>query len=425
MKTVAELRAELEALKKKGREITAREDENGNLSAEDETAFAAVEADIEAKVAELADAEKRDDRRRKTAPIASVAALQSVTDEPNPATTGGFKSMAEFGVAVRSASMNNGFVDDRLRAALPANNHTAPGSAGEGYLVPPEYRDQVWDLMFNETDLIGRADLEATSHRQVEGAADETTPWGATGVQAYWRTEADQMTPSKMKTNGRMITLHEVYAFVTASEELLEDAPRLGQRLTTKAAQALNWKINDSVMWGTGSGTPLGFMNSPALVTVAKESGQAADTISVANVTKMFTRLIIAPGDQPIWLANIDVMPQLTTMTIGDQPVFVPATSLAAAPHGTLLGYPIIFTEHAKTLGDLGDLTLTSMKGYHALRRTSGIQAATSMHLFFDYAMTAFRWMFRFGGHPHLSAPVSPANGSNTKSHFVALAERA
>ena len=47
------------------------------------------------------------------------------------------------------------------------------------------------------------------------------------------------------------------------------------------------------------------------------------------------------------------------------------------------------------------------------------------MHLYFDYGAQAFRWTFRLGGQPHMSAPVTPARSAATKSHFVALAARA
>ncbi len=47
-----------------------------------------------------------------------------------------------------------------------------------------------------------------------------------------------------------------------------------------------------------------------------------------------------------------------------------------------------------------------------------------SMHLWFDQGATAFRWTFRIGGQPWLSAPISRKNGSNTLSHFVALQTR-
>jgi hypothetical protein len=88
------------------------------------------------------------------------------------------------------------------------------------------------------------------------------------------------------------------------------------------------------------------------------------------------------------------------------------------------MGLPVMLTEHAQTLGVKGDLQLLSPKGYYCARRDGGPQFASSMHLYFDFAIDAFRWSTRFGGQPYLSAPVTAAKGSNTKSHFVALAAR-
>jgi hypothetical protein len=46
------------------------------------------------------------------------------------------------------------------------------------------------------------------------------------------------------------------------------------------------------------------------------------------------------------------------------------------------------------------------------------------MHLWFDYDITAFRFIFRLAGHPWLTAPIARRNGTNTLSAFVALAAR-
>jgi hypothetical protein len=63
--------------------------------------------------------------------------------------------------------------------------------------------------------------------------------------------------------------------------------------------------------------------------------------------------------------------------------------------------------------------------GYEAFRKQNGVSFAESIHLFFDYNVRAFRWIFRIGGQPVLSAPVTPARSAATKSHFVGLAARA
>ncbi|MCB0675015.1 MAG: hypothetical protein KDC59_23965, partial [Saprospiraceae bacterium] len=82
------------------------------------------------------------------------------------------------------------------------------------------------------------------------------------------------------------------------------------------------------------------------------------------------------------------------------------------------------FSEQCATLGDLGDVQLVNPKGYYAATRQNAPAYAESIHLFFDYNIKAFRWIFRIGGQPHLSAPVTPNKGSSTRSHFVTLAAR-
>jgi HK97 family phage major capsid protein len=425
MNKLAELKKKLADLKGQGMSIlNAVEDQNRAMTADEEARYSAVEAQIAETLADIEAAEQTAERRRAMASITLSPAGANTVNDPNPATTFGFKGLGEFAQAVKHASVNGGYVDKRLMAA-PTNVHTGGAASGEGFEVPPQFRDAIFEVVTAIDEFGPLVDEEPTDKRKVEAIADETTPWGASGVTATWRSEGTPMTPSKLVTEPRTIVLHELFAFVLATEELLEDAPRLASRATNKAGQAIAWKKNNAMVYGNGVGQPLGWMNSGALVTVPKVAAQSADTIVVENVLAMFARLLRIPGDRPFWLINSDCLPQVMTMKVGDTPVWMPPNGLVDAPGGMLLGLPIMLSEHARTLGDLGDIQLISPKGYYALRRESGVQFAQSMHLYFDYNIEAFRWTFRFGGQPHLSAPVSPANGSSTKSHFVALAERA
>lgn len=435
MKKLAELRQRLADLKAEGNALLdkADADNDGVLMADDEKRWNEIEASIKAVEGEIKGLEATAEKRRRLDAVQTasptVAGVPRITsNEPNPARTAGFHNLAEFAVSVRNASGSSGHVPDQRLAGLmaaPSNYMEGGGSVGEGYMVPAEFRDQIWDLVTSFGSVIDMIDMEPTSARQVDWTADESTPWGTTGVQASWRSEGSQMSASKQATKGRSMPLHELFAFVLATDELMEDAPRLNARLTTKAAMALAYKASDAVFWGTGAGQPLGLMNSASLVTVAKETSQAADTVLAANLLKMRSRLLRVPGDQPVWTINSDVITQLAVLTIGDTPVWTPPNGLIDAPAGFLLGYPVMESEHNKTLGDLGDIVLGSWKGYYGARRTAGAQFAQSMHLFFDYGMQAFRWTFRLGGQPHLSAVVTPPNSANTKSHFVTLAARA
>jgi HK97 family phage major capsid protein len=353
----------------------------------------------------------------------------------DPARTSGFRSLGEFARAVQSSCMNQGF-DARLnysdpgdpeKGAAPTNFHQNQGAAGEGFLVPIDFRQNVWELVFQQNDLLSMITPEPTSSNSISIPKDETTPWGASGVQAYWRAEAGQMTASKLAAAQATVQLHELYAFVNATSEVLDDAPRLQNRLTNRAAMAINWAASDAIMWGDGNGKPLGFMNSAAAVTVSKETGQAAATLNAANLLKMESRLYRAGGGRPMYLANSDILPQLGLITIGNNAAWLPMNQgLQASPwEGFLNGKPLMWSEHPQTLGTSGDINLINLDGYLlATKMGGGLDFAASIHLFFDYNIQSFRWTFRVGGQPYLAKPVSPARGTTTKSHFVNLQNR-
>ena len=347
----------------------------------------------------------------------------------------GFRDGAEFALVVQQACRPGAVLDPRLAAmhgvptigAAPANYmQESGGSAQEGYQVPPAMRQSIWELVFNGEDMLGMIDPEPTNSNAVDLLADESTPWGATGVTASWRGETPQMTASKLSTAERSTRMHDLYAFVIATDDLLQDAPRLNDRLTRKASAAIRHKASDAIVNGTGAGQPLGWKNAnyAGFISQAKESGQAADTVVAGNVAKMYARQLRLSDAR--WVCNQDVLPQLFQMTLGDNSIFVPpATGFQQAPGGFLLGRPVVPIEHMETVGDAEDLGFISPSGYHAIGKSNGMQFASSMHLFFDYAMTAFRWTFRIGGQPFLSAAVSPQKGSTTRSHFITLAARA
>jgi len=215
-----------------------------------------------------------------------------------------------------------------------------------------------------------------------------------------------------------------LHAFVTATEELIEDAPRLNSRLTKGAARAINWKANESLLFGTGAGQPLGFDNSASKISVAKEGSQAAATIVAKNVAKMYSR-VMNPS-RSVWFVNQDTLPEFLTMTLGDQPIWIaPNGFMGNAAGGTLLGRPVMFSENCATLGTNTDIMLIDPMGYYLVKKSGGIKFNSSIHLYFDYDVQAFKWTFRLGGMPYLNAAVSPKNGSSTKSHYVTLATRA
>lgn len=433
MKSLKEMKARLAELKSEGRGILdAAEAAKRDLTADEERRFQGIEADIEALNGEVDKAQRAHDRRLNMEGAATPAdsRVEVGVDRASLNPTAGFHSLADFATCVKAAhpATPNAKIDPRLSAMYQAapSGYQREGAAAEGYQVPPEFRDRIWELVYEQDNLMSEVAAEPTNSNQVTDLQDESTPWGSTGVKAVWRSEAKQMSPTgREDAKPRIVKLDELYAFVLASDELLEDAPRLNSRLGVKAAEAIAWTIDEAIINGNGVGKPLGYMRSGALVTVNKEAGQAAGTVVAANLVKMFSRMLGSSIPRAHWRINSDVLPSLITMTLGDQPIWTPpASGLINAPGGMLLGRPVRLSEHNETLGTLGDIQLIDPKGYYALRKEGGVKFATSIHLYFDYGLQAFRWTVRLGGQPHLSAPVSPAKGSTTKSHFVTLEAR-
>lgn len=342
--------------------------------------------------------------------------------------TRGFRSLGDFATSVLNACTSRRadprlFGGDASQAATTfANENT--GEHG-GFAVPPQYEARIWDYVFNDSgSVLARMSPMPTTSNRVSVPTSEDTPWGG-GVTADWMGEGVALSQKRANFKLQEVKLNKLGVLAPVTEEMLEDSLGFEAFLTRKAAEAINWKAAEALVDGDGNGKPLGYMESGALVTVAKESGQAADTIVAANVLKMYSRLINPVG--AFWLVAYDAYPQIPLLTIGNQPIWTaPSGGLRETPAGNLLGLPIVLSDHNETLGDLGDIHLVSPSGYHARTKVGGVKGASSIHLYFDQDMGAFRWTFRLGGRPYATAPITPPKQTaSTRSHFVTLAARA
>ena len=366
-------------------------------------------------------------RPRRERPLVPAAAR-----DPNDVGKWGFRSVGEFASAVRAAHPSSG--GRNLDPRLIANAPTSYGSEGVGedggFAVPPDFRRDIMQKVMGEESMLSRTDQLTSSSNSITIPKDETTPWQTSGgIQAAWEGEGAQFSQSKPSLEQSTIRLNKLTALVPVTEELLSDAPALSTYLRRKTPEKFDFKINDAILNGTGAGQPLGVLNSGALITVNAESGQAADTVRFENIVNMYSRLYSACRQNAVWLINQDVEPQLLTMQFPGTgtavPAYLPPGGLSAQPYGTLLGRPVIATEAAQTLGDAGDITLVDLRQYMTATKTGGIRQDVSIHLWFDYDVTAFRFVMRVAGQPWWSNAISPKNGSNTRSCFVTLAARA
>ncbi len=143
----------------------------------------------------------------------------------------------------------------------------------------------------------------------------------------------------------------------------------------------------------------------------------------------MYARLWRKSGG--VWYANHDVFKQLAVMAYpvgtGGIPVYLPAGAASGKPYNTLMGLPIMWTEHAQTLGTAGDISLCDFSQYLVGQKSgagAGLKFDTSIHLYFLTDKTAFRFVYRIDGQPWWPTFLTPRYSSDTLSPFVTLGAR-
>ena len=72
---------------------------------------------------------------------------------------------------------------------------------------------------------------------------------------------------------------------------LIADGLNFEENLRDVLQKGIAWYLDLDLLNGNGAGKPLGVLADPALVTVSKETGQAASTVLYGNLTNMFARL--------------------------------------------------------------------------------------------------------------------------------------
>ena len=355
-------------------------------------------------------------------------------EESGPSMYGmhGFHNIGDFALAVQKASVRGGRTDPRLVFDAPTASSAEGTNADGGYAVPPDFRNEILKKVMGEASLLQYCDQQTSASNALTFPKDETTPWQATGgVRVNWTAEGGKITESKVALGEETVKLEKLAALLPVTEELLQDAPAISRYISSRVPEVLGFAINNAILNGTGTGQPLGVLaaGNNALKTVAKETGQTADTVVFQNIVNMWAGMYAAGKSRCVWVMHPTVSTQLMSMAFPGTgtavPVYMPPSGLSGSPYATLLGRPVIESEACAPLGDAGDINLLDLSKYMIVQKAVGMRADVSMHLYFDYDIVAYRFVLRVGGKPWWSAPITSSDGTTTYSAFVSLAERA
>jgi len=366
-----------------------------------------------------------------------------------------FSGLGEQMIAVARAGQPQGraFVDPRLiytneagGSGIQAATGLSEGVAVDGgFLVDTDFVPGLLQNVYENGEIASRIrkiGVGANSNGIRINGVDETSRvngsrWG--GIQMYWTGEAQLKTPSQPKFKRLTMELDKLTGLCYATDELLQDSAALEEWLKQAFSDEMTFKLEDAIVNGNGSGMPLGFLNSGAVITVAKEASQANATIVAENILKMWSRMPARLRKNSVFLANQDVEPQLYQLNVkiknvaGTENVggiaipagvvYTPAGMNGVGNYGTLMGRPVIPVEYLGSLGTPGDIVLVDLSQYLGIDK-GPLQSASSIHVRFIYDETCFRFVYRFNGQPIWSAAMTPYKGTNTQSPFIVLAQR-
>jgi HK97 family phage major capsid protein len=346
-----------------------------------------------------------------------------------------FASFGEQMLAVKAAASNPANADKRLLALneKAASGGSALVGADGGFLIQSDFRAEILKRA-HEVGVLSRKvqhiPISSNADSVVLPYVDETSRatgsrWG--GVQVYRTGETGTATAKKPAINVMKTELTDLRGAAYMTDRQIDDASAMTAIYTQAFAEEFAYTLDNEIYRGLGGFECLGVLNSGALISVTKETGQLAATIDYLNLVNMLARLDPRSMGRAEWYINQDCWPKLMTMTFAvgtaGQPVFLPPGAASVAPYGTLFGRPINVIEQASTVGTVGDIALIDFSQYFVIEK-GGLEGASSMHVKFFEHEQAFRWTMRVNGQPKWKTAVTPANGSNTISPFVVLETR-
>jgi HK97 family phage major capsid protein len=426
---VLEYRSQIKALKDEGNQLlTKSETEKRAFSPDEQTRFNALNAEIDS-------IEKRMDNYIKVNRIPDEALRNVATPRPTPEPQKkGFRMIGEELQAI--ARFNLGISQDNrlqeLRAATGLNE--AVPSQGAFLLQ----NDLIGELVRRTYDTSAvankcrRVPVGSNANGVKVRTIDETSRangsrWG--GIQVYWEAEADAVTSNTKPKFGMFeLNLGKLFGQYYATDELLQDAEQLGSIVTQGFTEEMGFKLSDGVINGSGGATMLGVLNSDALLSVPKDTGQDADTVSSTNILNMWKACMNRAN--AVWFYNQELEDQLETLTypIGTGGVmaniFMPPTTPGSS--ASIKGRPAIAVEQCPGPGDVGDIILMDPSMYWIIEK-GGIQVAESIHVAFLTDQSVFRFIYRVNGSPLLKSKITPYKRTSTSfymSPYVALAAR-
>ena len=352
-----------------------RDTESGCLSAEDDTAYARMEAEIDTLTNEIARAERAtrfeaDMARAQITPLTSMPGMNRDDNAGRDVKTG------------RAAdSYKRAFWDAmRLNASpMEVRNALSEGVDSEGgYLVPDEFERTLVDSLADQNVMRGLVKVIQTT------SGDRKIPVVSTHGTASWLDEGKPYAESDESFSQVSLSAFKLGTFLKISEELLNDSAfNVEAYLATEFARRIGSAEEEAFLVGDGRGKPTGLLDPAAGAQAAVTTAKATD-ITADELIDLHYSLRAPYRKNAVWLTNDSTVKAIRKLKDGNgQYLWQPA--LTATTPDTVLGRPVhtsVFVPEmkagAKTVafGDLGYYWIADRQG-RSFKRLNELFATT------------------------------------------------
>ncbi|TDC47646.1 phage major capsid protein [Actinomadura sp. KC345] len=338
-----------------------------------------------------------------------------------------FDRPEDFLRAIHYRNSNPDAVTAQTKLTEIRNAYGSTIPADGGFLIPETLRSNLLQVALEMAIVRPRATIIPMDSLRVPLPVIDDTSHASSvygGMIGYWTEESGALSESEASFGRVVLEALKLTGYSEVPNELFQDAIVSFQAFLNQVwPRAIAWFEDVAFISGGGAGEPVGALNGDCAVTVARAT---ANEVNFADVVGMYARMLPASLGNAVWLANIDVFPQLAQMVISDaNGVASPAVwlnngQLIQGPPMTILGRPVIFTEKVPSLGSTGDLSLVDFS-YYLVGDRQAMSIETSPHYKFKNDQTAVRIIERVDGRPWLQSAITPHQGTDTLSPIVKL----
>jgi HK97 family phage major capsid protein len=315
----------------------------------------------------------------------------------------------------------------RLESVYKTTMVEGTGGFG-GYTVPTEFSAMLLMAAAEASQIyarVSRMNVTAPTGRlpYIDMFTAPTAGTGQTAqagrVTSARRTEAAAYTETEAQFEQLTYKVNDIASgMIRVSRELRNDSViQIEQLLTTLIRTSVAAKLEYAILRGTGTGEPLGILNAPAKIDISPASD---NVFAFADAVSMVSRFKQA-GGAPVWILHPGMITDIAAMQVAASSPTTWSQDPAAQLRGTLLGYPLITSEHAPNPDTSGCIVLADLRAY-LFFQLGELYIEFSDQRYFDTGEVAWRFGIRADGQPWWKGTQTLASPSAfTVSPFVSF----